>query len=81
VKDPLDKLVRDIKGRAAPRKVHKATRTMSLAEPEFTIFQRYCRSKGVAHSEVIDSLVASFLLRVLDDLPPEDQTTVKKNNS
>lgn len=69
--DPLDKLAQDIKARKPPAKTQKATRTLLLAEPQFTIFQRYCQSKGLPHSEVIDSLVKVFLDKVADDLPKE----------
>lgn len=69
--DPLDKLALDIRARKPPKKTHKATRTMALAEPNFSIFQRYCQAKGIPHSEVIDSLVSVFLQKVADDLPRE----------
>jgi hypothetical protein len=69
--DPLDKLAREIKARKPPPKTAKATRTMSLAEPDFTIFAAYCRYKGIPHSEMLDHLIKIFLERVKDDIPPD----------
>lgn len=68
--DPLDKLANDIKSRTAPKKVAKANRTHALAEPSYSVLQRYCKSKGVHVSELLDSLIAAFLEKVKDDLPP-----------
>jgi hypothetical protein len=54
----------------APRR-GKSNRTMALTEPEFSTFQKYCRSKGRPVSEVVDELIALFLEEVADDLPPD----------
>jgi hypothetical protein len=72
--DPLDKLAAAIKSRKAPKKVSKANRTHALAEPSYSILQRYCRSKGVHVSELLDGLIAAFLEKVKDDLPAPEES-------
>lgn len=72
-RDPLDALVRKVKRHAPRAKQGKANRTLSLAEPQFSLFQRYCKSKGLKASAVVDDLIAMFLDRVQDDLPAEDE--------
>ncbi len=67
--DPLDKLARAVKSRAAPKKVSKANRTHALSEPNYSILQKYCRSKGIHVSELLDGLISVFLEKVKDDLP------------
>ena len=67
--DPLDTLAKRLKAHKPARKVTKTTRTLSLAEPEFTILQNYCRYKGVFVGVILDDLIKSFLERIKDDLP------------
>jgi len=42
----------------------KANRTLSLAEPNYTLFQAWCRERNVPTSEVVDQLIADFLAEV-----------------
>jgi hypothetical protein len=77
-KDPLDKIADTIRNRKPPRKVSKATKTLLLEEPQYSIFQQYCRTKDIGVSAVIDSLIGAFLERIMDDLPPEIRDRLKK---
>ena len=64
----LKKLAEVISGGSPGRRRGKSNRTLSLTEPEFTILQRYCRSKGHKVSQVVDKLIAMFLEEIKDDL-------------
>lgn len=67
--DPLDKLAASIKASRPTKKVSKATRTLRLAEPNFTVLQTYCKTKGKFVGDVMDDLINVFLEKVKDDLP------------
>jgi hypothetical protein len=69
--DPLDKLAARLKASKPPKKVSKTTRTLNLVEPEFSVLQEYCKSKGVFTSEIIDVLIKTFLDKIKDELPPK----------
>ena len=67
----LKKLAKEIAGSSPQKQRGKSNRTLSLREPEFSILQKYCRSKGYKVSEVIDRLIEMFLEEIKDDLPPD----------
>jgi hypothetical protein len=67
VTDPLDQIAKSM--RARKTKGPKAARTHNFAEPNYTLFARYCKSKGVPASEVLDDLIVAFLEKVKDDMP------------
>ncbi len=68
--DPLDKLAESVRSRPPVKKSSKANRTHALQEPNYSILQRYCRSKGMPMSELLDGLIAAFLEKVKDEIPP-----------
>ena len=71
--NPLKKLA-DRLNTVAPAKRHsKSNRTLSLLEPQFSVFLKYCRSKGRTASEVVDELVALYLDQVKSELPNDMQ--------
>lgn len=65
----LKKLAKEISGGTPKQRKGKSNRTLSLQEPEFSILQKYCRSKGYKVSSVVDRLISMFLEEVKDDLP------------
>ena len=67
-RDPLDQIAKSMRARKS--KGPKAARTHNLAEPNYTLFARYCKHKGMAASEVLDDLIAALLEKVRDDMPP-----------
>jgi hypothetical protein len=68
--DPLDRVAQKVRDSKPQKKVARSTRTLMMAEPNFTTLQRYCQAKGVPVSDVINDLVEAFLEKVKDDLPP-----------
>lgn len=66
--DPLRKIASSLKGRQPVKKVHKVTRSLSLAEPDFTILQNYCKTKGMFTSDMIDILIKAYLETIKDEL-------------
>ena len=67
----LKKLAQQVSEGQQSKQPTKANRTLSLTEPEFTVLQKYCRTKGYKVSTIIDELISMFLEEVKDDLPPE----------
>lgn len=61
-------LAESIKSAKPTGKKGRSNRTLSLAEPEYSIFQKYCKEKGKTASEVVDQLIEIFLSEVEDDL-------------
>ena len=67
----LKKLAKRISDASPKKRQGKSNRTLSMTEPQFSILQKYCRSKGFKVSEVIDRLIEIFLKEVEDDLEPD----------
>ena len=67
VSDAIKKLAAKVRDHAPKAKVSKSTRTLSLAEPNFSKMQSYCRAKGLPVSEVVDELIAAFLAEIAAD--------------
>jgi len=65
IKDVVEK----VQSHCKRPKAAKSNRTHALSEPNYRVFQQYCRSKGVYPSEVLDDLITMFLDEVKDDLP------------
>lgn len=40
---------------------------MKLSEPQYEIFQVYCKTKGMAVSDAVDTLISAFLEMLQDD--------------
>lgn len=60
------------------QKLTKVNRTLSLLEPQYSGFMRYCRSKGISASDVVDQLIAEFLQEVADDIPADADQALDK---
>ena len=67
----LKKLAEEIAESQPRKQTGKSNRTLSLSEPEFSILQKYCRSKGHRVSTVVDRLIEMFLTEVAEDIPPD----------
>lgn len=67
----LKKLAKKLSSAAPNKRQGKSNRTLSMTEPQFSILQKYCRSKGFKVSEVIDRLIEIFLKEIEDDLDPD----------
>ncbi len=65
----IKELAKKISGSAPGKRQTKSNRTLSLTEPQYTIMQKYCRSKGYKVSEIIDNLIEIFLKEVDGDIP------------
>lgn len=69
--NPIKKLRDSIENRPASKRDSRSNRTLSMREPQFSIFANYCKFKGITMSEIMDGLVAMYLEEVKNDLPPD----------
>lgn len=69
--DPLEQLAQEVREATRQPKITRANRTLALAEPNYSTLRRYCAGKGLKMQDVVDRLIAAFLLKVQDDLPPD----------
>ena len=69
--NPLKKLADRLNAAAPTKRRSKSNRTLSLLEPQFSTFLKYCRSKGRTASEVVDELITLYLDQVKSELPDD----------
>lgn len=62
---------------AAPRG-KKTNKTLSLLDPQYTVFHMYCKRKGKSASSLFDEFVALILEINQDDLSPEERELLKR---
>lgn len=55
-------------GAMPSEKVEKSNRTLFLSRAQFDVFKRYCETKGIKPSEVVDKLIAIYLEEVEQEL-------------
>ncbi len=65
--DPIERLAKRVAGSTPPAPVKRRQTTIKLKEPTFSAVSRYCHSKGVAFSDVVDSLLEVFYQKLLTD--------------
>lgn len=56
----------------------KANKTLSLLDPQYTVFHMYCKRKGRSASGLVDEFIALILETNADDLSPEERETLKR---
>ena len=66
--DEIKKLAKQVKSGKLLDKPYKVDKTLRMEEPNFTILNDYCKSKGLFVSDVINKLIAIFLADITDDL-------------
>lgn len=70
--DGIKKIADQVRNHTRQVRVSKSNRMISASEPQYTRFQKYCQSKGLSTSEVVDRLISEFMAEVADDLPKEE---------
>lgn len=65
--DPIDRIFRKVSKNVPEEKEERVARTHKLKEPNYTVFQRYVRSRGMFVQDVLDEMIGAFLQKALDE--------------